>query len=78
MLWRSLQYYQVRLHMKYKEIPYPRERVKAVMDIIVAAGITRAEICSLNICRGFLGVIFLSYMSTADGKCLEQFVLDLY
>ena len=24
MRWRSLQYYQVRLHMKYKDIPYPR------------------------------------------------------
>jgi hypothetical protein len=34
--------------MKYKEIPYPRERDEVVVDIIVAAGITRAEICSLN------------------------------
>ena len=62
--------------MEYKEIPYPRERDKVVMDIIVAAGLTRAEICSLNRCKGFLGVIFLSDMATADGKYLEQFVLD--
>ena len=46
------------------------------MDIIVAAGLPRAEICSLNICRGFLGVIFLSDMATADGKFLKQFVFD--
>ena len=34
--------------MKYKENPYPRERDKVVMDIIVAAGLTRSEIQSLN------------------------------
>ena len=46
------------------------------MDIIIAAGMTKAEVCSLNRCRGFLGVIFLSDMSTADGKYLEKFVRD--
>ena len=46
------------------------------MDIIVAENQTRAEICSLNRCRGFLGVIFLSDMATADGKFLEQFMFD--
>jgi hypothetical protein len=62
--------------MEYKEIPYPRERDKVVMDIIVAENLTRAEICSLNRCRGFLGVIFLSDMATADGKYLEQILFD--
>jgi hypothetical protein len=38
--------------MEYKEIPYPRERDKFVMDIIVAENLTRSEICSLNRCRG--------------------------
>jgi hypothetical protein len=42
MLWRSLQYYKVELHMKYKEIPYPRERYEVVMDIIIASGMTKA------------------------------------
>ena len=42
MLWRSLQYYRVSQHMEYKEIPYPRERDKVVMDIIVAENLTRA------------------------------------
>ena len=46
------------------------------MDIIVAENLTRAEICSLNRCRGCLGVIFLSDMATADGKFLEKFVFD--
>jgi len=43
---------------------------------IVAENLTRAEIRSLNRCRGYLGVIFLSDMATADGKYLEQFVFD--
>ena len=76
MMWRSLQYYQVRINMKYKEIPYPREIDKVVMDIIVAAGLTRVEICSLNRCRCFLRAIFLSDMATADGKYIKQFFLD--
>ena len=46
------------------------------MDIIVAKKLNSAEICSLNRCRGFLGVIFLSDMATADGKYLEKFVFD--
>ena len=62
--------------MKYEEIPYTREIDKVVMDIIVAAGLTRVQIHSLNRCRGLLGVIFLSDMAKADGKYLKQFVLD--
>ena len=62
--------------MKYKEILYPRERDKVVMDIIVTVGLTSAEIHSLNRCIGFLVVNFLSDMARADGKYLEQFVLD--
>ena len=46
------------------------------MDIIVAENLTRAEIFSLNKCRAFLGVIFLSDMATADGKYLEQILFD--
>ena len=71
-----MQYCKVELHIKYKEIPYPSEQDKAVMDIIIAVGLTKAEVCSLNRCRGFLGVIFLSDMSTADGKYIEQFVIN--
>ena len=63
--------------MKYKEIIYPSEKDKNAMDIKIAAGMTKAEVPSLNRCRGFLGVIFLSDMSTADGKYFEQFVFDL-
>ena len=46
------------------------------MEIIIAEHLTRAEICSLNRCRGYLGVIFLSDMATADGKYIEQFVFN--
>ena len=62
--------------MEYKEIPYPRERDKVVMDVIVAEDLTKADICCLNRCRGFLGVIFLSDMATADWKYLKQFMFD--
>ena len=46
------------------------------MEIIVAENLTRSKICSLNRCRGYLGVIFLSDMATADDKYLDQFVFD--
>jgi hypothetical protein len=47
-----------------------------VMNIIMSTGMSKAWKLSMNRCRGYLGVIFLSDMSTADGKHLEQFTFD--
>ena len=46
------------------------------MNIIMATGMSKAWKANINRCRGYLGVMFLSDMSTADGKYLEQFTFD--
>ena len=76
MLWRSLNHFNVNIHMKYDTIPFPRQHDKLVMEILMSTGMSKKGLSSLNRCRGYLGVMFLSDMCTADGKYLEQFVFD--
>ena len=76
MLWGSLQHFNVDIYMRYDPILSPREHDELVMNIIMATGMSKAWKASMNRCRGYLGVMFLSDMSTADGKYLEQFTFD--
>jgi hypothetical protein len=76
MLWRSLNHFNVELYMKYDIIPLPREHDVLVVTIIMSTGMSQQWVSSMNRCRGYLGVLFLSDMSTADGNYLEQFTFD--
>ena len=76
MLWRSLRHYQVGIHIKYDDIPYPRGKDQLVMEVIMASMSSKAAVQSLNRCRCYLGALFLSDIATADGKHLEQFVFE--
>jgi len=62
--------------MKYDPIPLPREHDVLVMMIIMSTGMSQQWVSSLNRCWGYLGVLFLSDMSIADGNYLEQFTFD--
>jgi hypothetical protein len=44
------------------------------MEIFFTKDLSPATSSSLSRCRGFLKAIFLSDISTADGRYLEQFV----
>jgi hypothetical protein len=46
------------------------------MELILGNDLGRKMIGSLSRCRGSLEIIFLSDMTTADGRNLEQFVFD--
>ena len=70
MLWRSLDTFNVQLHMKYHPLPFPQERNQVIAEIILD------EIKSLSRCRGMLQWIFLSDLVTADESYLENFVFD--
>ena len=72
MLWRSLKYHSVDIYMKYETIPLPRENDKLVMEIIKERISSKAALQSLNRCRCYLNVLFLSDVATADGKYLEE------
>ena len=76
MLWRSLHHFNIHLHMECATIPSPRERDQVVMELIFGKVLDRKTIRSLSRCRGSLEIIFLSDMTAADGRYLEQFVFD--
>jgi hypothetical protein len=62
--------------MECATIPSPRERDQVVMELIFGKVLNRKTIRSLSRCRGSLEIIFLSDMTTADGRYLEQFLFD--
>jgi len=62
--------------MECATIPTPREVDQVVMELILGKVLVRKTIQSLSRCRGSLEIIFLSDMTTADDRYLEQFVFD--
>ncbi len=76
MLWKSLHHLNVQLYMSYPAIPNPREQDHTIMDIFFLHDLDSESIKSLNRCRGAMKAIFLSDISTLDGKYLEHFSLD--
>jgi hypothetical protein len=76
MLWKSLHHFEIMLYMKFPSIAPPRENDKVIMDIILDQPIDPLEIARLNRCRVFLQALFLSDITTADGKYIENFVFD--
>jgi len=64
MLWRLLHHFNV------------HQRDQVVMELIFGKNIDKNTIRSLSRCHGTLEIIFLSDMTTADGRYLEQFVFD--
>jgi hypothetical protein len=62
--------------MSYPAIPNPREQDHAIMDIFFLHDLDSESIKCLNRCRGALKAIFLSDISTANGKYLDHFGCD--
>jgi hypothetical protein len=75
-LWKSLHHFNIELYMTFPTIPNPREQDHIIMDIFFASDLGPDIIKSLSRCRGAMRAIFLSDLSTADGKYLEHFVFD--
>jgi hypothetical protein len=57
-------------------IPNPREQDQVIMDIFFSQDLGSNNIKILNRCRGAMKAIFLSDLSTADGRYLKHFVFD--
>jgi hypothetical protein len=74
MLWRSLHYFNIYLHMESQPILLPRDRDQVVMEIMFGKNFATNTIRSLSQCRGALEIICLLDMTTADGGYLEHFV----
>jgi hypothetical protein len=74
MLWKSLHYFDITLYMSYPTTPRKHDQV--IMEIIFSHDLDATTIQDLNRCRGLLEALFLSDITTADGKYLEHFVFD--
>jgi hypothetical protein len=62
--------------MDFKKIPFLRERDQVIMEIFFTADLSPEAIGSLGRCRGALEAIFLSDVTTANGRYLEKFVFN--
>ncbi len=74
MLWWSLHHFDIHLHMAYPTIAFPQERDQVIMEIFHLADLSPNLIKGLGRCRVSLEAIFLSDITTADGRYLEHFV----
>ncbi len=75
-LWKSLNKFDITLYIAYSPILFPRERDQVIMEIIFSHDLTFNMVKSLNRCRGAFEAIFLSDITTADGRYLEHFIFD--
>jgi hypothetical protein len=62
--------------MQFSDIAPPRERDQVIMDIIFSQSLDPLEIARINRCRVYLQALFLSDITTADGRYLEHFVFN--
>ncbi len=76
MLWKSLHHFNTMLYMSFPTIELPKEQDQAIMDIILLLPLNSTDITCLNRCCVYLQALFLSDITTADGKYLEHFVFD--
>ena len=73
-LWKSLHHFEIMLYMKFPNIKPPRENDRVFMDIILDHPLDPLEVIEHNRCQVSLQAIFLSDITTADGKYLENFI----
>ncbi len=76
MLWKSLHHFNIQLYMSFPTIPNLCKRDQVIMEIFLSLDLGTDRIKSLGRCRGAMKAIFLSDISTADGRYLEHFVFD--
>ncbi len=62
--------------MAYPSIAPPRERDLVLMEIFASLDLGRETVRRLNRCKVSLESIFLSDITTADGRYLEDFVFN--
>ncbi len=68
MLWKSLHHFNIQLYMSFPTIPKPHECAQVIMEIFFLLNIGTDTIKCLGWCRGAMKAIFLSDISTADGR----------
>jgi len=73
--WESLDHCNYDFHLDYPTIPQLREGDWLLKDIFLATRPTPAALISLNQCRNSWNTLFLSDITSANGKLLHQHCL---
>ena len=70
--WQGLDYYNVKMNIDYPVQPIPREEDDLLCNIFCCADPSSVELLSLNRCRIVWELLFLSDMTSANGKHIEH------
>ena len=70
--WQGLDYYNVKMDIDYPVQPIPREEDDLLCNIFCCADPSSVELLSLNRCRIVWELLFLSDMTSANGKHIEH------
>ena len=70
--WQGLDYYNVKMDIDYPVQPIPREEDDLLCNIFCCADPPSVELLSLNRCRIAWELLFLSDMTSANGKHIEH------
>ena len=76
MLCRTLHHFDIHLYMANPSIAPPRDRDQVLMEIFHSQGLSRETMQCLSRCRVSIESIFLSDLTTVDGRYLEYFVFN--
>ena len=71
-LWQSLHNSPVKLCLKYRRQLPPRKFDATIMSFLMDNDLPTTTLTIMNRCRNFLNALFLSDISTADGKFIHQ------
>jgi hypothetical protein len=74
--WECIDYYKVTLRLNYPAIPLPRDRDKVLISLALERGLRGDALRSFQRCRIACGLLFLSDMTTADGKYIDRCLLS--
>lgn len=75
MLWKTLQVSGFEVHLKYEVIKAPRNGDKLLMELAMSVCKDDERMMSFSRVRGFLEAMFLSDITTIDGKYIEEWAV---
>lgn len=76
--WERLSYYNFTLHVKYPKLNIPREGDATIISLLSQAGHSGTQLRQLNRCRLYLKAIFISDLTSANGRSFLAADPDTY
>ena len=76
--WESYQHFPIQIHLQHEPIPLPRQNDVTVMDFLQRHMPSAAVITSINRCRCYLNLLFLSDIAIADGTTIDHEMIQMY